>query len=124
MLLCANWDLVDVTNTYSGSSAWTYYDKNNTVCTFYRNEQTHSCIVTVHTVTITEVPENTAVAIGSNAILNTYKPKCSIAAPFSLQNAIVLLIKNGTNESLALTTRMGSIPSGTTIEMQLEWHYF
>ena len=119
------WEATDVTNPWEGSSAWNYFDKNNTVCKLYRNPQTHCCIVTINTITKAEFPINTSIAIGSNQILNTYKPKATATSTFFSTNysSIVVLSKNATSEALALTALISPISSGTAIEMQIEWHY-
>lgn len=117
------WEATDVTNPWAGSSAWNYFDEDNTTCKLYRNPQTHCCIVAISTITKAEFPINTAVAIGSNQILTTYRPKASATTTRSFGNSLLELSKNAINEALALTALISPISSGTAIEMQIEWHY-
>lgn len=117
------WETTDITNTYAGSSTWTYFDKDNTTCKLYRNPQTHCCIATINTITKAEFPINTPVAIGSNQILTTYRPKANVATTMFFGNSDLVLSKNSINEALALTAKTSPVPSGTAIELQIEWHY-
>ena len=117
------WETTDITNIYAGSSTWNYFDKDNTTCKLYRNPQTHCCIATISTITKAEFPINTSVAIGSNQILTTYRPKAVAAATMFFGNSLLILSKNAENEALALTAITSPVPSGTAIEFQVEWHY-
>lgn len=117
------WETTDITNTYTSSSTWTYFDKDNTTCKLYRNPQTHCCIATINTITKAEFPINTSVAIGSNQILTTYRPKATASATMFFGNSVLVLSKNSINEALALTAITSPVPSGMAIEFQIEWHY-
>lgn len=114
--------MVDITNTVA-QIVNQYLNVDTLSVKQYVNSNQHSIVITANATAKIDIPVDTALPIAQLSS-STYMPKGNVRTYWIQPTFAATLIKNNTNLYVALSCHSGTIPAGTTIDLQLEWHYF
>lgn len=95
---------------------------NTVVINQYVNEKQHSVVLTFVGTTKADIPTGKAIPVADLTSLR-YLPKANVRVYWVQPAFTVTFMKNPTNDAVALSCHVGTVPTGTVFSMQLEWHY-
>ena len=95
---------------------------NTVICNQYVNEEQHSIVLTFNGTTKADIPTGKAIPIADVTSLR-YLPKANVRQYWIQPTFAATLMKNYTNDAVALSIHTGTVPTGTVFALQLEWHY-